>query len=145
MQKDHFMGDSMRVRDHMTGSPITVSSGTSLSEAFDLMLKHSVRELPVVDHGELVAIVTDRDLRETSPAYPVFRDQDTIRQYMRSLKVANAMTPDPLVVAPECSLVEAAKLLVTYKISSLPVVEHSKLVGILSVTNVLKLFIEQNK
>lgn len=139
------MTASMRVRDYMTGSPITVNSSMSLNEAFDLMLKHDVRELPVVDHGQLVGIVTDRDLRETSPAYPVFRDQNSIQQYMRSLKIAAAMTPDPLVVAPEASLVEAAQFLVTYKISSVPVVENSQLIGILSVTDLLKLFIEQNK
>ena len=139
------MKSSMQVRDHMTSSPITVNSGMSLNEAFDQMLKHDVRELPVVDKGELVAIVTDRDLREISPAYPVFRDQDSIRQYMRTLKVADAMTPDPLTVAPETSLVKAAELLVTYKISSLPVVENRKLIGILSITNFLKLFIEQNQ
>lgn len=135
---------NLRVRDHMTGSPVTVTSGTSLNEAFDLMLKHDVRELPVVDHGELVAIVTDRDLREIAPAYPVFRDQDSIKEYMSELKVADAMTPDPLVVDPESSLVQAAQLLVTYKISSVPVVERGEVIGILSVTNFLKLFIEQN-
>lgn len=109
------------------------------------MLKHDVREVPVVDMGELVAIVTDRDLREIAPAYPVFRDQESIRQYMRTLKVADAMTPDPLVVSPESSLVKAAELLVTYKISSLPVVENNQLIGILSVTNFLELFIAQNQ
>jgi len=139
------MKPALRVRDHMTGAPVTVTSGTSLNEAFDLMLRHDVRELPVVDHGELVAIVTDRDLREVSPAYPVFRDQESIREYMSTLKVADAMTPDPLVVAPELALVEAAQLLVTYKISSVPVVENGNLIGILSVTNFLKLFIEQNQ
>ena len=55
------------------------------------------------------------------------------------------MTPDPLVVEPELPLVKAAQLLVTYKISSVPVVENGELVGILSVTNFLKLFIEQNE
>jgi len=139
------MSPSRRVRDHMTVSPVTVNSGMALNEAFDLMIKHAVREVPVVDKGQLVAIVTDRDLREISPAYPVFRDQDSIRQYMRTLKVADAMTPDPLTVSPEASLVKAAELLVTYKISSVPVVENNQLIGMLSVTNFLELFIEQNQ
>jgi acetoin utilization protein AcuB len=55
------------------------------------------------------------------------------------------MTPDPLVVAPETAVVEAAELLRTYRVNSLPVVKENRLVGIISVTDLLKLFIEQNK
>ena len=64
---------------------------------------------------------------------------------MDDMKVASAMTPDPLVVAPETAVVEAAELLRTYRVNSLPVVKENRLVGIISVTDLLKLFIEQNE
>ena len=121
------MKQAPRVRDYMTASPTTATPTMNLNEAFDLMLKHNVRELPVVEHGKVVAIVTDRDLREIPPTYPVFRDQDSIRQYMRTLKVTDAMTPDPLVVEPDSLLVTAAQMLIRYKISAVPVVEHHEL------------------
>jgi acetoin utilization protein AcuB len=54
------------------------------------------------------------------------------------------MSPDPLVVAPATDLVEAAKLMIQYRIGSLPVVDGRQLVGIISVTDLLKLFVEQN-
>ncbi len=134
-----------RVRDRMSPCPVTISSDESLQTAMELLHKHNIRELPVVERGELIGIVTDRDLREIAPSYPVFRDQQEIRYHLQNLKVARAMTVDPLKISPEASLLEAAKLLQTYRIGALPVVENGRLVGIISVTDLLKAFIEQNQ
>ena len=129
----------------MSKVPLTVSSGDSLQAALDLLYKHNIRELPVMEHGKLAGIVTDRDLRQVAPSYPVFRDQQEIRCYLQNLKVASAMTVDPLVVSSQTPLVEAAELLHTHRIGSLPVVENDKLLGIISVSDILKTFIEQSK
>jgi acetoin utilization protein AcuB len=131
-----------RVGDRMSSPSITVTSEDSLQSAIDLLYKHNIRELPVVENGSLIGIVTDRDLRQVSPSYPLFRDQQEIHYYLQNVKVAAAMTPDPLVVSPKTPLVEAARLLHAYRIGSLPVVEKGKVVGIISVTDVLKVFIE---
>lgn len=132
------------VQDCMSAAPVTITSDDSLQTAQDLLRSRNVRELPVVDHGRLVGIVTDRDLREVAPSYPLFRSEDEIAMYMQKLKVAAAMTVDPLVVSPKTVLVDAARLLHTYRIGSLPVVENDQLVGIISVSDVLQLFVEQN-
>jgi acetoin utilization protein AcuB len=132
------------VGEIMSGSPVTITSEHSLDSALDLLSKHGIRELPVVESGRLIGIVTDRDLRQVAPSYPLFRDEEEIRYYSQNVKVASAMTPDPLTVSPETPLVEAAKLLRTYRINSLPVVDDARLVGIVSVTDFLKLFIEQS-
>jgi acetoin utilization protein AcuB len=133
------------VGEIMSDHPVTITSEHSLDGALELLVKHAVRELPVVENGRLIGIVTDRDLRQVAPSYPLFRDEEEIRYYNRNLKVASAMTPDPLTVSPETLLVEAAKLLRTYRITSLPVISRERLVGIVSVTDFLKLFIEQNE
>lgn len=130
-----------RVRDRMSLSPFTVGPEDSLQAAIDLLHKHNIRELPVVDRGRLVGIVTDRDLREIAPSYPVFRDPQEIAYYLKGLKVSTAMTADPLTIAPDAPLAEAAQLLCTYRIGSLPVVEKEDLVGIISVTDLLKALI----
>jgi acetoin utilization protein AcuB len=54
------------------------------------------------------------------------------------------MSLDPVVVSPATDLIEAANLMIQYRIGSLPVVEGGRLVGIISVTDLLKLFVEQN-
>ena len=136
---------SQQVQDRMSAPPFTISSEDSLENAIDLIHKHNIRELPVVDHGKLIGIVTDRDLREIAPSYPIFRDQQEIRRYLKTLKVASAMTVDPLVVSPDTPLVEAARLLLTYRIGSLPVVEKERLVGMISVSDLLKDFIDNSR
>jgi acetoin utilization protein AcuB len=64
---------------------------------------------------------------------------------MKNLTVTAAMTADPMTIAPEAPLVEAAKILETYRISALPVVERTKLVGMLTVTDLLRAFVDQNQ
>jgi acetoin utilization protein AcuB len=111
----------------------------------ELLRRRDIRAVPVVENGELIGIVTDRDIRQVAPAYPLFRHEDEIRRYTESLKVTAAMTADPLRVQPDTPLVEAAKVLETYKISSLPVVSGRALVGMISVTDLLRAFIDQNE
>jgi acetoin utilization protein AcuB len=135
---------SIQVAAIMSPSPVTISADQSVGSALDVLIKHNIRELPVVESGQLVGIVTNRDLRQVSPSYPLFRDQEEIRYYSQQIKVASAMTPDPMSVDPETTVVEAANLLLGYRINSLPVVHEGKLVGIVSVTDILRLFIQQN-
>ena len=129
----------------MSLSPVTIKSSAPLEDALRLLVKHNIRELPVVEHGKLIGIVTDRDIRQVSPSYPVFRDEEEIRDCLRRLTVSCAMSLDPVVVSPATDLIEAAKLMIQYRIGSLPVVDGGRLVGIISVTDLLKLFVEQNE
>lgn len=124
---------------------MTVGADDSLQTAMDLLRRYNIRELPVVDHGKLVGIVTDRDLRLVAPSYPLFRDQEEIRRHLMNLKVASAMTPDPFFVSPDTTLVEAAGILRDRRIGALPVLEGQRLVGIISVTDILDAFIDQNE
>ena len=133
-----------RVRECMTVDPMTVGPGDSLQKVVDLLRRRDIRSVPVVEDGKLIGIVTDRDVRQVAPAYPLFRDEDEIRRYTENLTVTAAMTADPMTVSPDTPLVEAAKVLETYRISSLPVLDHHRLVGMLSVTDLLRVFVEQN-
>ncbi|MBI2997025.1 MAG: CBS domain-containing protein [Deltaproteobacteria bacterium] len=134
-----------KVRDRMCSSVISVTSDDTLKTAMDLLARKKIRELPVIEKSRLVGIVTDRDLREIAPSYPLFRDSQEIRQHLKRLKVADAMTVDPLVVDPEAPLVSAAEMLLRYQIGALPVVENQRVVGIVSVSDILKAYIEQNR
>jgi acetoin utilization protein AcuB len=134
------------VRDCMSIDPVTVGPKDSLQAVVDLLRRRDVRSVPVMENGRLIGIVTDRDVRQVAPAYPLFRDEDEIRRYTERLTVTAAMTADPMTVAPDAPVVDAAKILETYRISSLPVVERDgKLVGMLSVTDLLRVFVEQNE
>jgi len=134
----------LTVADCMSVDPVTVAPKDSLQRVIELLRRRDIRAVPVVEDGRLVGIVTDRDVRQVAPAYPLFRDEVEIRHYTENLTVTAAMTADPMTVTPATPLVEAAKILETYRISSLPVVADARVVGMLSVTDLLRVFVAQN-
>ena len=149
---DEFGGEFMkkttnflRVRDCMSADPAIVAPNDPLQSAISLLRRPDIRSVPVVENGRLIGIVTNRDVRQVAPAYPLFRDEDEIRRYTERLTVTAAMTADLMTIAPDAPLVEAAKVLATYRINSMPVVDDGRLVGMLTVTDVLRVFVEQNE
>lgn len=135
----------IRVRDCLSVDPATVGPKDSLRKVMSLLRRRDIRSVPVIENGKLIGIVTDRDVRQVATAYRLFRDEDEIRRYTENLTVTAAMTADPMTIAPDAPLVEAAKILETYRISSMPVVDDGRLVGMLTVTDVLRVFVEQNE
>lgn len=135
----------LRVRDCMSVDPATVGPKDSLQKVVGLLRRRDIRSVPVIENNRLIGIVTNRDVRQVAPAYPLFRDEDEIRRYTENLTVTAAMTADPMTIAPDAPLVEAAKVLETYRISSMPVIDDGRLVGMLTVTDVLRVFVEQNE
>jgi acetoin utilization protein AcuB len=129
----------------MTVDPTTVGPRDSLQKAIELLRRRDIRSIPVVEEDKLIGIVTDRDIRQVAPAYPLFRDEEEIRRYTERLAVTAAMTADPMTISPDAPLVQAAKVLETYRISSLPVVDGETLVGMISVMDLLRAFVEQNE
>jgi acetoin utilization protein AcuB len=139
------MASQLRVRDCMTVDPATVGPRDSLQKVIELLRRRNIRSVPVIEEGKLVGIVTDRDIRQVAPAYPLFRDEEEIRRYTENLTVTAAMTADPMTISPDAPLVQAAKVLETYCISALPVVDGQKLVGMISVMDLLRVFVEQDE
>ena len=145
-EKMFMVRQSLEVKDCMSIDPVTVDPNDSLQAVINLLRRRDVRSVPVMENGRLIGIVTDRDVRQVAPTYPLFRDEDEIRRYTERLTVTAAMTADPMTIAPDAPLAEAAKILETYRISSLPVVDRSgNLVGMLSVADLLRVFVEQNE
>jgi CBS domain-containing protein len=80
-----------------------------------------------------------------TPVFPLVPDQQEIRQTLRDLKVAGAMTIEPVVISPDATLLSAAKELLERRIGSLLVAEDDHLLGILSVSDILRIVIEQHE
>jgi CBS domain-containing protein len=116
------------VRSAMTPSPTTVGSHEPVVEAARRMAAEDVGSLPVIDEaGKLVGIVTDRDLVLKVLA----RDVDP-----HKATVDTVCSENPVVVGPEDSLDEALQRMAREQVRRLPVVEDSKLVGILAQADV---------
>lgn len=133
----------LTVNDLMTSIPNTVTPRSTLRQIIEVMKTQSCRQLPVLDNGKLVGIVTDRDVRlvMNSPLVLHGRWQDD--QILDNVTAENCMTPDPMTVSPDTPAYHAANLLSIYKFGALPVVDNGTLVGIITVTDFLNYFAVQ--
>jgi acetoin utilization protein AcuB len=130
----------MLVRDCMKTRLITVGPDTSLPEAFALLQLHSIRHLPVVEGDRLLGLVSDRNLRlKMVPSHG--RGGHSYR-FPRGGTVREVMVQDPLTVTPHHPVEDAAILLHDYKVGCLPVVEGDKLVGVITVVDILEIFVD---
>ena len=127
--------------DIMSGTVITVSPDSSIGVAIALMREGGFRRLPVVDEGRLVGIVTDRDLRQATNSPLVLRERWYSDFLLEAIKVKSCMTPDPITIAPDTPVLDAARLLRQHKIGGLPVVEGGEVVGIITTTDTLDFLI----
>jgi CBS domain-containing protein len=130
----------MLVRDVMTTEVVTVTPKASVKHATELLDEHHVTALPVVDgDGRLVGVLSEADvLRDGLLPDPTKREIRTaVSGRTESLRVKDVMTTMPVSVAADSDLAEAAQLLVDTQVKSLPVVEHERLVGIISRSDVI--------
>lgn len=131
--------DQKRVREIMIprDKVVTISDGERLSVAEDIMTLGQVRHMPVVRGGELVGVISERDLLRASPSSLVERRAEERRAFLDDVSLAQVMTTNPFVIDPEASVVEAAKRMVEYKIGCLPVIEQGELIGLITETDLL--------
>lgn len=117
----------MEAHDQMTRKLVTVSPDNTLAKAKALMDSHNFRHVPVVEDGKLVGILSNNDIRWHGHL---------------SAMVAEAMTPNPVTVTPETTIDEAARLMLHRKINAVLIVDSGAPVGIITTSDILKLFLE---
>jgi len=133
----------MLVYERMSRHPITVNADVPIDEALHLMRDSKVRRLPVVDkQGKLVGIVSEKDLLYASPSPVTSLSIHEIHYLVSKIKVADVMTKDVITVGEYTPLEEAARIMVDHKIGGLPVVRNGTLVGIITETDLFKVFLE---
>lgn len=145
----------MKVRQAMTRDVVTVAPDASILEAGELMLRHNVSGLPVVNAaGDLVGIVTERDFlrpgREGEDKrrprwFEVLAGGPTGPDLLargRERKVSDVMTPAPLTVTEETPLEEAVHLMESRDVKRLPVVRGTRVVGIVARADMLRALIK---
>jgi CBS domain-containing protein len=100
-----------------------------LADAQAVMQREGIRQLPVIDNGALVGILTERNLREHMG-------------YLASTRVDGAMIEQVLTIASTTPAIDAARILLDRKINALPVVDDSRLIGIVTRSDLLRLVIQ---
>jgi CBS domain-containing protein len=102
------------------------------------MVTKKLRHVPVVENGELVAIVSQRDLFKAMMSSTMGYGEKAQKAYLHSVRVKEMMTYPVVTVTPDTSVGEAADLMVHKGIGCLPVVEGTQLVGVVTKTDLLR-------
>lgn len=126
------------VADWMTREPVTIEPGTKLVEAQRLMMDRRVRRLPVMEREQLAGIVTLGDIRGALPSPASMPNSFELTYLYTTLSVDKIMTREPVTIAPDAPLAEAAAWMLDRKIGGLPVLQQDKLVGILSESDIFR-------
>ena len=117
-----------KVREHMTDRPRCVTPETPVVEAAELMAREDVGSLPILEGNKLVGVVTDRDIVVRAVAK---------QKNPEGMPVREIASNDPVTVRPEEDLSEAVKLMASYQVRRLPVVDDdNNLVGLIAQADV---------
>jgi acetoin utilization protein AcuB len=131
----------MLVRDIMRADPVTATRRTRLPDLLRLLRQRGFRHLPVVEAGRLVGIVSDRDLKQAMVSAGSATEGRERERLLDRLTAGEIMTGEVVTTGPTCGVEEAARVMATRKISALPVTDGDRLVGIVTETDVLELFV----
>ncbi len=121
-------------RDWMTRRIVTLSPEASVAEALTLCRERRIRHIPILEEGRLVGIVSDRDLRDASPALGDAERASALQE----IRVGDVMTREVSTADPRDSIENVAQEMYELKIGSLPVVAEEELLGIVTSSDVMR-------
>ena len=137
------MAHQVRVRDFMTKNPVTLRQDDLLREAVEVVMVRRIRHIPVLDEGgALVGIVTDRDVQGTLPSPLSAGAPEEYEALLETTPLARIMTRNVITVDADDLAAEAVETLLADRIDGLPVLEHGRLVGIFTVRDALRAYLE---
>jgi acetoin utilization protein AcuB len=137
--------NSIPVSSWMTKNVLAVETYDSIAIARQLMAKHRINQLPVMDNDNLVGLVTDRDIRDAYPTSLMIDRTEAIDKFADKVTVETVMTHDVFIVRPETPLMTAVSLLRRHRIGSLPVMKNKNLVGIITRSDILDFVLQGDK
>lgn len=134
----------MRVEELMTTNVFTVEPHDLIDRVFFLIHYEKIRHIPVVEKGKIIGMVSDRDMYKAlgpkSNSNAIESNKEGTESHVIPKKVQHIMRRGVVSTSPETLASEAAELMAEHKIGAMPVVENDKLVGILSSSDILRVF-----
>ena len=137
------MAQRVRVRDFMTKDPVTLRQDDLLRQAVEIVMVRRIRHIPVLDEsGALVGIVTDRDVQGTLPSPLSAAAPEEYEALLETTPLSRIMTRNVITVGADDFAAEAVEALLADRIDGLPVLEGDRLVGIFTVRDALRAYLE---
>lgn len=128
----------MIVRDLMEREVVTLNAGDTLDLADDIMRLGRIRHMPIVAHGKLAGILSQRDLFRAAISSVLELRPAAEREWLAKIPVREAMTVHVCTIGPAATVHEAVRLMLDKRIGCLPVVEDGRLVGLLSESDCMR-------
>lgn len=132
----------MFVGDRMSRPVIFVSPDDSINDILVMFKKEHIRRAPVLKDGKLVGIVSERDLLNASPSSATTLSVWEMNYLISKVKIKNVMTKKVTTVSRDTPIEEAARIMADKKIGGLPVVDGERVVGMITETDLFKVFLE---
>lgn len=134
----------MKVKDRMATDVKTVDMNSSITEAFRLMKENNIRRLPVMDKEKVAGIVTLSDLNQASPSTATSLSIHELNYILAKTKIKDILPKKQKVITvePDDYIETAAKIMRMNTVSGLPVLDHGKLVGIVTETDIFDALID---
>ncbi len=132
----------MLVGERMSHPIISIAPDMPVHDALNLFKRERIRRAPVVKDGKLVGIVSDKDLLNASPSPATSLSIWEMNYLMSKITVSEVMTKKVLTVKEDTPIEEAARIMADNKIGGLPVMRDDHVVGIITETDLFKIFLE---
>jgi acetoin utilization protein AcuB len=132
----------MLVGERMSHPIISIASDMPVHDALDMFKRERIRRAPVVKEGKLIGIVSDKDLLNASPSPASSLSVWEMNYLLSKITVSEVMTKKVLTVSEDTPIEEAARIMADNKIGGLPVLRDGHVVGIITETDLFKIFLE---
>ncbi|NMC11500.1 MAG: CBS domain-containing protein [Chloroflexi bacterium] len=132
----------MLVNKRMKSPVITVQHDMPIVDALNLMKQEHIRRAPVIKDGKLVGIVSEKDILNASPSPATSLSVWEINYLISKIKVSEVMNKNVYTVTEDTPIEEAARIMADKKIGGLPVMRGDHVVGIITETDLFKIFLE---
>ena len=131
-------GKEGTVREIMTGSPVTLGPDDTLDLASNVISLGRIRHIPVVEAGELVGLISERDLIGTAANQIFGLKQKNKSALLKSVLVKDVMRKRVITIGPEATIKDTAQIMADKKIGCVPVLDGGALIGLVTTTDVLR-------
>lgn len=130
----------MKIREIMSRKVVSISADDTLRIVSEIMEHGSVRHLPVVRRGDLIGVVSQRDLLKASLSNVMGLPAEEQSLFLEGVNITEVMSSPAVTIGAEATVQEAARLMAARKIGCLPVMENGAFAGIVTETDVLAYF-----
>jgi CBS domain-containing protein len=130
------MGKVREILKTKGGSVFSVGPTVTVYQAIEEMCNRNIGGLLIVENERLTGIFTERDYARKL----ILKGKSS-----KDTKISELMTANPITVSPESTIEDCMKIMSQKKIRHLPVVDHEKLVGVISIGDVVKQIMEDQR